>query len=153
MTEQNAVPPRVEDQTQPVTVVAKTDWFLQNLVGFANLWGIEVGITLQVSGMLVSGTLISGDKYFEEFAAQFSGGFKNSPELSEPFHKLISSYKKVYDVAPEEESDCPPSNFVHLRNAQFYHPGQNPLPTSQGVLWRGRVAEVGGFILGSFSNG
>lgn len=112
-----------------------------------------MNITLQVSGMLVSGTLISGGKYFEEFAAQFAGGFKNNIELSESFHKLISSYKKVYDVAPEEESASSPPNFVHLRNAQFYQPGQTPLPAKQGVLWRGRVAEIGGFALGSFSEG
>ncbi len=153
MTEQNAVPPQAEDQTQPAPVVAETDWFLQSLIGFANRWGLEMGITLQVSGMLVSGTLISGAKYFEEFAAQFAGGFKNNAELSEPFHELISSYKKIYDVASEEDSDHPPPNYVHLRNAQFYQPGQKPLPTNQGVLWRGRVAEIGGFNLGSLSEG
>jgi hypothetical protein len=153
MTEQNAVPPQAEDQTQPASVIAETDWFLQRLVGFANYWGIEASITLQVSGMLVSGTLISGAKYFEEFAAQFAGGFKNNAELSEPFHELISSYKKIYAVAPEEVIDQSPPNYVHLRNAQFYQPGQKPLPANQGVLWRGRVAEIGGFNLGSFSEG
>lgn len=151
MAEQNELSLQVEESIALTPVTAETDWFLQNLVSFANDWGLEMGVTLQVSGMLVSGTLISGVKYFEEFAAQFSGGIKNSSELSEQFHQLISSYKEVYDVETTEMNNRLPPNYIHLRNAKFYQPGQKPFPTDHGVLWRGRVSEVGGFNLGSFS--
>jgi hypothetical protein len=148
VTEQNAVALQAEDQISPVTVVAETDWFLQNLVDLTNRGAFEIGVTFQVSGMLVSGMLISGEKYFEEFAALFAGGFKNNTDVSDAFHKLISSYKKIYDVI---DSELPPPNYVHLQNAKFFHPGQKAIPTNQGVLWRGRIAEIGGFYLGSLS--
>lgn len=127
----------------------ETDWFLQNLVRFANEWGLEMSITLQVGGMLVSGTLISGKRYFDEFATLFASGFKNdNQELGESFHKLISSYKQIYEVTPEESENSPPPAYIHLRNTLFFQPGQQVFPTSGQLLWRGRIAEVGGFHLG-----
>jgi hypothetical protein len=140
----------VQDSEKPsLPAYPETDWFLQKLVSFANEWGLEISITLQVSGMLVSGVLVGGTKYFDEFAELFSDGLKNYPDLGQAFHELISSYKKLYEVKPEENPDLPPPHYIHLRNAKFYHPGQQPIPISDGVVWRGRISEVGGFNLGS----
>jgi len=141
------------DQTATTHITVETDWFLQNLVSFSNDWGIEMGITLQVSGVLVSGTLISGAKYFDEFAEQFSGGFKEESELRVSFYKLISSYKNIYEVESQEANNRPAPEYIHLKNTKFFQPGQKAIPTNNGVLWRGRIREVGGFTLGSFSEG
>ena len=128
-----------------------SDWFLQQLVRFSNDWGIEMGITLQVSGVLVSGTLINGKKYFEDFSISFASGFKSDSELAESFKSLIGSYKEIYTTKPPEDADQPPPGYIHLKNARFIVPGQQAVPNPPGTLWRGRISEVGGFILGSLS--
>jgi len=51
----------------------------------------------------------------------------------------------------EDKSNRPPPQYIHLSGAKFFNPEGNSLPTNQGVLWRGRVTEIGGFNLGSFS--
>jgi len=138
----------IEQKTLPF--ISKSDWFLQRLVNYANDYRLEFGITLQVSGMLVSGTIISGQKYFDEFSANFTGGLSDQT-LVDSFSSLFNAYKGVYDVSPEEKDKLPPPEYVHIRNARFYQPGQKGMPTGNSVLWRGRLSEVGGFSLGSFS--
>jgi hypothetical protein len=132
---------------------AGTDWFLQQIVRFANEWTMEIGITLQVGGMLVSGTVISGEKYFETFAKSFAAGFVNDLETGKAMGEFIAQYKALYEKQADG-SKAPnlahPAQFIHLRNAQYWHQAGNPIPGKQGTLWRGRIAEVGGFHLGKF---
>lgn len=59
------------DETANATTsvdAAPLDWFLQSLVNMANTDSLQIGITLQVSGLLVSGVLVGGKAYFEGFA-------------------------------------------------------------------------------------
>jgi hypothetical protein len=128
--------------------VAETDWFLQSLVKMVNGFTIEFGITLQVSGMLVSGNLVSGEKYFEGFAADFSGPFNAEPEVAESIRKNFSSYGEIYRV-DNDEATRPLPQFIHLKNARFFNTADKPIPGNTGVWWRGRISEVGGFSLGS----
>jgi hypothetical protein len=112
-----------------------------------------LGITLQVSGILVSGTLVNGKQYFEEFSILFADGFKSDQdlELAASFKTLIGSNKEIYTSKRASESDLPPPGYIHLKNARFFTPGQNAIPNPPGALWRGRISEVGGFFLGSLS--
>lgn len=59
------------------------DWFLQLLVDAVNGTTSEIGLTLQVSGLLVSGTLVSGDKYFEGFAEALAAAKADDKEDAE----------------------------------------------------------------------
>lgn len=136
-----------------VPPVAATDWFLQSLVDFANDHGTETGVTLQIGGLLVSGTIIPGMKYFEEFASLYGSGFKNDPELGAEYAKLIGSYKKYLEVPPEDKDNKPLPQYIHLRNARFFAPGQQQPFGNEGVLWRGRITAVGGFFLGTLLAG
>lgn len=131
-------------------LVAKTDWFLQSLVQMANDANLQVAITLQVSGMLVSGYLVSGKQYFEGFAAEFAGAFATHPELAESIRTSFRSYGDIYG-RQEEEAETPPPQFVHLSDARFFNTAGNPIPGNRGVWWRGRLCEVGGFSLGVLS--
>ena len=92
----------------PLPMKAETDWFLQSVVNFANDWGVETGLTLQVGGLLVSGIVISGTKYFDEFSGLYATGFKNDPDLGTSFSSLIASYKKYIELLPEEKTDLAP---------------------------------------------
>lgn len=120
------------------------DWFLQQLVDMANLSeNFEFGITLNVHGSLISGVLISGKKYFSEFADQFMGSVKAS--WAQELHKVIAGHGDVYD-APSDDERYPP-NFIHLRDAHLHHPS-GVIPTNGGVLWRGKINSVSAFNLG-----
>ena len=125
------------------------DWYLQELVGLANTSGLEMGLTLNVGGSVVSGTLISGRKYFETFAQQFASAWPGDEETKENIRKSLATHAKIYD-SPETE-DLPPPQYVHLTNAKVHSP-TGSLPTNSGVLWRGKVNAVSGFSLGSLSS-
>lgn len=140
------------ESVSPISPSAEADWFLQSLVSMANQSNIEIGITLQVSGMLVSGSLVSGKQYFEGFANDFVTPFANDPETANAIKDSFGAYGEIYSQPKEGEPDRPAPQFVHLKNARFFNTAGNPIPGNKGVWWRGRICEVGGFTLGSLSS-
>lgn len=123
------------------------DWFLETLVNMVNGRELEFGITLNVSGFLVSGSLVSGDKYFEGFASDFAGAFSEQG-VAEGIRSSISKFGDIYQVEGERNPDIPPPAFIHLKQARFFNTNGSPVPANGGVWWRGRLSEVSGFILG-----
>lgn len=127
------------------------DWFLQSLVNMANSSSMETGITLTVGGFQVTGMMISGRRYFEEFGKLFASGLfkEEGPDKEE----LAQSFAKHGDMYAKPEDEQSPPSYIHLRNAKFFGPGGEALAVTNGngVLWRGRIAEVGGFLLGAYS--
>jgi len=104
----------------------------------------SLSLTLHIGGMLVSGDLIGEYQYLQEFM----GG-----TVLRKMESLASENASAGDSAPAEgqETHTDPE-YIHMRNAKFFHPGQTPVPGSgAGVLWRGRVASVDSFILGSLN--
>jgi hypothetical protein len=91
----------------------------------------RVSITLNVGGLLVSGTLINKESYLKEI---YKGAI----------------WKALEKQTNEQERE--PKNerlYIHLKNSRFYLPGQPPIPRDgDGVLWRGKLSSVDGFILG-----
>ena len=67
---------------------AQHDWFIQSLVNVANVAPLSFGVTLQVSGLLVSGYLVSGKAYFEATGQQIISGLAKNPELAEQMRKM-----------------------------------------------------------------
>jgi hypothetical protein len=129
---------------------ATNDWFLQFLVDRVNGTTTEIGITLQVGGLLVSGTLVGGDKYFEGFGEDVAAAKADDKENAEThraaFAKLGEQYKRP-EGEGTKQNQAPPL-YIHLKNAKFYSPGAKPIPGNKGVWWRGRISEVSAFILG-----
>jgi hypothetical protein len=122
------------------------DWHLQLLVEDANDFGMEVPITLFVSGAVVTGILTSGRVYFEQFADKFAAGWP--AEGRAEIRASMATPGEVYPLLlPGEKSPRKrPAQFIHLRDAQLVSSPRN-LPSS-GMLWRGRLTEVGGYSLG-----
>ncbi len=140
-----------EQDLNPLPQTSQNDWFLQTLVNMANNSSLEFGITLQVSGMLVSGNLVNGKVYFEGFAADFASPFANDPETAESIKKSFSQFGEVYTHEGDDQADRPLPQYVHLKDARFFNTAGKPIPGNKGVWWRGRICEVGGFSLGSLS--
>lgn len=127
---------------------SEADWLLRNLVKIVDSNdGLTIGITLQVSGMLVSGSLIGGKHYFMGFSQVISSGFGDI-EVSASVREAFGKYAEIYEVKGDDDDEYIPPNYIHLRDARFFNTSGNPIPGNMGVWWRGRISEVGGFILG-----
>jgi hypothetical protein len=131
------------------------DGFLQSLVSIVNDESASIPITLSVGGLLVSGDLIGGKAYFNEFARQFKDGFRDiSSETAATIEESFKRLGDVYDPIRKESqrnAPMPKPHLVHLRDAQMYPSGGSLPPSEKGVLWRGRLEAVDGFSLGRLS--
>lgn len=127
------------------------DWFLQNLVSTANSSGMEVGLTLTVGGSIVSGRMISGKKYFDLFADAMASGWPG--DSSDLIRDTYKKFGETYYAPPTEADDekWSPPQYIHLQDAFVFSPGGAQLPSSSGILWRGKISAVAGFSLGSLS--
>ena len=136
----------------PLDKFNNSDWFLQILVNACNNIDMSLSITLNVGGVLVSGNLIGGEKYFNGFASDLKMGGM-SAEVADLFKKLGGIYTKRKEQIKDKKDDetIPPLQYIHLENAQIFQAGGSPIPTNRGVWWRGRLEAIDGFILGTLS--
>lgn len=126
------------------------DFVLQALVDLANVSSISIGVSLNVDGFIVSGSLASGRAYFDGVASEMAAAITDSPEASESMRKYFSTFGDIYDAIPEGEERKLPI-YIHLKDAKFFHNAGKPVPGNRGVWWRGRISRVSGFILGTLS--
>jgi hypothetical protein len=137
------------------TISRSVDCFLQSLISIVNDESASIPITLSVGGLLISGDMIGGKDYFNEFARQFKDGFRDiSSETAATIEKAFKRLGDVYDsIQKESQGSAPISkpHLVHLRDAQIYLSGASPAPSEKVVLWRGRLEAVDGFSLGRLS--
>lgn len=139
----NDDPPQSQEASRDGT---EYDWFLRMLVKVANSSTASFGITLQVSGMLVSGDLVNGKSYFEGFADELSGALNEFPDVAQSIRNSFAMFGQLYSDPTSYELEEP--RFIHLRNARFFNTGGTPIPDNRPVWWRGQLSHVGGFILG-----
>jgi hypothetical protein len=126
---------------------AQHDWFIQSLVNVANVAPLQFGVTLQVSGLLVSGYLVSGKAYFEAIGQQVVSGFAQNAALADQMRKMFATFESAYPNDPGQ-SERPVPQFVHLQNARFYSTNGAPVPSNEGVWWRGRISQISGIVIG-----
>ena len=122
------------------------DWFLAALVRLANESDMELGVTLSTGGVLVSGVLVSGRRYF----AHMREAFRTFTISEEPSGSEAA--EAIFRQAGAEDS-APPLRHLHLRGARFFAPGQVAIPAEPGMWWRGRLDAVDGWGLGLFAEG
>lgn len=137
-----------EPSSSPQLVTTQGDWLLEAFINMVNHKpAMEMGMTLQVSGFLVSGLLVSGKLYFEGIGAELDSAAPGG-NLKEVFSGVGDMH---YSTAENETHIAVPPSFVHLKNARFYHTSGQPMPSNRSVWWRGRVSEVAAFTIGTFS--
>jgi hypothetical protein len=137
----------MKEDTVSTPPSAQHDWFIQSLVNIANVAPLSFGVTLQVSGLLVSGYLVSGKAYFEAMGQQIIGGLAGNPDLADQMRKMFGTFESAYPNDPAQ-TDRPVPQFVHLQNARFYSTNGTPVPSDAGVWWRGRISEISGIVVG-----
>lgn len=142
------------EQIQLVEDARAFDWFLRNTISTLTPLGVELGITVMVGGMVVSGTLISGAKYFEEMGNSIQGKGGEQEDVVNAIAESWKAWKVIYDKPEDAPDDWKPeqTSFIHLRDARVFAPGQPSLPSNQGVLWRGKLSSIDGFTMAQISD-
>jgi hypothetical protein len=104
-----------------------------------------MGLTLHVSGVVVSGVLVPASRYFDLMAEWLTerGAQGWADAFATPAAELIRSSRSVN---PDDSSPVP---FIHLRDAQVFTSASDaPLPKA---LWHGRLSHVRGWSIGTMS--
>jgi hypothetical protein len=126
---------------------AQHDWFIQQLVNISNIAPLSFGVTLQVSGLLVSGYLVSGKSYFEAIGNQIISDIPKDAALVDQMRNMFATFESAYPNGTSQ-GERPLPQFIHLQNARFYSTEGTPVPSNQGVWWRGRISEISGIVIG-----
>ena len=137
----------MQEDASSATPSAQHDWFIQSLVNVANVAPLSFGVTLQVSGLLVSGYLVSGKAFFEATGQQIVSGLVQNAALADQMRKMFATFESAYPNDPSQ-TDRPVPQFVHLQNARFYSTDGTPVPSNAGVWWRGRISQISGIVIG-----
>jgi len=137
----------MKEDAGSATPNAQHDWFIQSLVNVANMAPLTFGVTLQVSGLLVSGYLVSGKAYFAAVGQQVVSSFSQNAALADEMRKLFATFESAYPGDPSQK-DRPIPQFIHLQNARFYSTDGTPVPSNAGVWWRGRISQISGIVFG-----
>ena len=143
--------PTPSAEPEPPDPDPRADWFLAELVRRANEAGLCIGVTLNVGGILVSGTLVGGHRYFEGFAEDVAAASPDAETAGRArafFRSPAAMYRSDARGAREVAADPEPLAYVHLEDARFFGGAASPIPRGKGVYWRGKLSAVDGFALG-----
>ncbi len=112
---------------------------------------VSLSITLTVSGLVVTGDLVSAQEYFD-------GLVRDVGEHGDLLRQALVSGDRVFSepvkVTNPVEQDLPFPAFVHLRNARIFQPvGKRGelIPAGIGGWYRCRLQAIDGFGVGSLS--
>jgi len=134
---------------------------LAALVQLSNAYGLEQDVVLTLAGQVLGGTMIGGRRYFDLVAEAVGRG-----EAEETMRGMLAAYyrrrggdferwgsgSKLGALDPDgPETDdlaaLPQVVYVHLRDVVVGGPGGRRLS-----LWRGRLADVVGWSVGTFAS-
>jgi hypothetical protein len=143
----------VPEQGTVVEANAGPDPLLLDLVRVANYYAraedveVDIGLTLHVSGVVVSGDLISYDSYLKALAARLrEDGPPECRAEREAFARVIDGGRGISTDPADREGGAAPPYYIHLRAAVIHSPGgPGRLPRT---LWRGRLSHVSAWSLG-----
>ncbi|WP_299262912.1 gas vesicle accessory protein GvpU [uncultured Psychrosphaera sp.] len=118
------------------------DPFLEKLAQIAEI-GVEYGVTIYVSGLIVTGTIINAAKYFELTSEKLKA---NGDKVITQYTDAISAVvNKAYESNPNYRKDS--IGFINLKNAKILN-GDKLIPGEGGLLWRAKISSVDAFNLG-----
>jgi hypothetical protein len=120
------------------------DHLLQVLVSTAQSlghWGL--GITLVVDGGIVSGDLVGRDSWFETLHTNHHDRLGDMTEVLRDAMKRADA-----DHSEQDDDDLDNFGYIHLVNARYVG-GGTFIPTTGGMLWRGRLTSISGFNFGT----
>lgn len=111
--------------------LADEDCVLKWLISRIEAEGLSFNITLNVKGTVISGEII------------------NKKEYSERLNQYLMDITKIKGIS-KMNVNHQKDEYVHLKNAKIYFSLMDTAPLDGGVLWRGKLSSIDGFILGLF---
>lgn len=95
-------------------------------------------ITLNVGGLIITGTLISRAAFIETV-----------PVIKSTIGKIDEGLSAEVKTKRDESYD---RHFIHLKNAKFITADGRTIPgTGDGIEWRGRLNRIDGWTIGRFT--
>ncbi|WP_404349346.1 hypothetical protein LG311_02635 [Sutcliffiella horikoshii] len=126
--------------------VSTDDAVMQMLLDLTDKDGVEIGITLNISGTVVAGTLVGPHTYYEGIIAS-ADDVENST-LKHVLHKKFTDLKEAYISERQEEEEKKKQDmiatFIHLKDAAYIS-GTTQSPIKSHAWWRGRIDSIDGF--------
>lgn len=134
----------------------------QHLQDFVTLMGGELldvpfDITLIMGGGVISGVLISQERYFELWREQLMSNVVSAARRDVGNEEADNTEEALGEIMEEVfsfETEVPPEKdegkkYIHLKDARIITTtGKMPSSGSEGMLWRGKISDVEGFCLG-----
>lgn len=116
------------------------DSMLENFVYLAEKHHLELGITLNVSGTVITGTLTSFENYLKGNADIFRNKQSDlANEMANTFERSASDVRNDLEAGKEI-----PIEKIHLKNVKIFD-GNN---TYSFDFWRTKISSVDGFGIG-----
>ncbi|MNE21955.1 hypothetical protein D3C80_1151390 [compost metagenome] len=104
--------------------------------------GLQLDLTVLFNGMMLSGKVISGTKYYEILAENFDN-------LNQPLSTYFSSVG-LQRYANQDEKEEPLLNFIHFEDVRIQI-GSNQLMNLPGQPCRVKLEEINGHFHGLMS--
>jgi hypothetical protein len=135
-------------QDNIMLTINSADLVLANIVDYVDGTENEIDITLALSGILVSGKLVSGHRLIAHLKDRLIIDQPYSDNMKDMHNKQLeiflsaheSNYKKGKDVIGG-------AVFVHLLDARFHNGSGKDLGRRPAHFWRGTLEQVVGFHL------
>jgi hypothetical protein len=127
-----------------------SDEILEYLVKKAEETGIGTAVQLCINGLIVTGSLINPNRYYDLMHSIFD--YTKGILTDDPLEiKLMSSYKESYKEYIKEKRKQNKrednSKYVYLKNVVFY-PTASSTTTVIAECWRGKLSCVDGLSIG-----
>jgi len=137
----------------------EVDVFLRVLANYCNEQGAGLSLTVHSGGTIVTGTLISDTEYYNLLAETVRIALPGD-ESAEAFAGGVEYWARLATgSAGEEEGPSGGAETAARRRWRTRHlhmkavsigPALEQLSPTQGLLWRGRLGSIDGWMLGSF---
>lgn len=130
---------------------AQPDPMLRAIAAVPENSSLELGVTLNVKGLIITGFIISQKTYFDALITGLDEVNQDS-EVKTSLQHFLSELKGklVPESRSEAENHQQPMlpKLIHLRNVKIYPSEGRGMPTYGDALWRGKIDAVDGFTLG-----
>jgi hypothetical protein len=124
------------------------DAVLEMLLNLSDQDGLEIGITLNINGVIIEGTLVGPQTYYEGIV--HSAEQISDVTLSNVLHKKFSDLKIAYVNEKEElkskNNKDMIATFIHLKNAKYIVNHDRPFQQNT-TWWRGRIDAIDAFSI------
>jgi hypothetical protein len=124
------------------------DAMLLGLMQSAEMGHAQLGVTLLVHGVIVTGTLTGRAEYLRAQADEWDEAVGEANPISNGLVGVAEEDEKKRAAGELPVADPPPT--IYLLRARFLIGGAL-VPTNRGVTWSGSTRSVDGFCIGNLS--